>query len=283
MVLEDTIRLESAQQYINGMKDLLAATATTERRPTPFFSRPSKEGTEYSDKCRFGHTYRGSFGFTIESPISAELVDVPFFGDPTPPFERRVTQRLATGIQHVCEAVDRNDLVPLLDGFRDGFGANGCERLASLIHQTAYSGMSFGFIFSPQWALPKHLVAAANFFVGPKHVEMAQAAAYRLRGESIPTPAEVFGNIVRLQNEADPSDLSEVMGKGEISVLYSHDVFGEIHVRITLSPGDYLRAVEAHSLGRPVRVAGTLVRKGRFWYLDNPSTLTLHYQRELDV
>lgn len=283
LVIDDTIYLESAQNYIVGMKDLLAVTATTELRPLPFFGRQSKEAIEYSDRCRFGHTYRGSFGFTIESPVSAEIDDIPLFGDPIPPFERRVIQRLATGIQHVCEAVVLEDVKPLVDGFRNGFGANGCDRFASLIHQTAYSGMSIGFAFSPQWRVPSNLTKTVDFVVGPRHVEMARIAADRLRGESLPMMANVFGNVVRLQNEADPSDLSAMMGEGEISVLYTNELYGPIHVRITLPPSEYLKAVEAHRLGHAVRVSGMLVRRGRYWYLNEPSTLTIPFQGELDL
>ena len=111
---------------------------------------------------------------------------------------------------------------------------------------------------------------------------MARIAADKLRGEAISLPVDIFGTVVRLQNEADPSDLSVIMGEGEISVLYTHEFYGEIHVRITLTPADYLKAVEAHRLGRAVRVAGTLVRQGRYWYLNDPSTLTVPYQGELD-
>jgi hypothetical protein len=283
LVIDDTIYLESAQNYIMGMKDLLAVTATTELRPLPFFGRQSKEAIEYSDRCRFGHTYRGSFGFTIESPVSAEVEDISFFGDSMPPFERRVIQRLATGIQHVCEAVDRDDVKPLVDGFRNGFGANGCDRFATLIHQTAYSGMSFGFAFSPEWRVPNNLARTLEFMVGPRHVEMARIAADRLRGESAPMPVTASGNVVRLQNEADPSDLSAMMGEGEVSVLYTHDLYGPIHVRISLPPAEYLKAVEAHRLGHAVRVSGMLVRRGRYWYLNEPSTLTITFQGELDL
>jgi hypothetical protein len=143
--------------------------------------------------------------------------------------------------------------------------------------------MSFGFAFSPQWAVPHNLKTSIEFSVGPRHVEMARAAAEKLRGESEPADAEIFGTVVRLQNEADPSDLSVIMGEGEISVLYDHAVYGEIHVRITLPPPEYLKAVQAHSLGRAVRVTGVLVRKGRYWYLEKPSTLTTHYQGELEL
>ena len=282
LVIENTIGLESARNYVNGMKDLLAATATTELRPQPFFGRQSREATEYSEKCRFGHTYRGSFGFTIESPLTPETTESLPGIDPPLPFERRVVQRLALGIQHVCESVDREDVKPLVEGFKEGFGANGCDRFASLVRSTAYSGMSFGFIFSPEWKLPETLRAGSQFAVGPMHVEMARAAADALRGESLETRADVSGQVVRLQNEADPSDLSAIMGEGEISILYSSE-YGDIHVRVTLSPPDYLKAVEAHRLGRAVLVSGILVHRGRYWYLNNPSPLTVPIQGELNL
>lgn len=282
LVIENTIYLESARSYVNGMKELLAATATTELRPQPFFGRQSKEATEYSEKCRFGHTYRGSFGFTIESPLTPEKTEGLPGIEPPLPFERRVVQRLALGIQHVCESVEHEDVRPLVEGFKDGFGANGCDRFASLVRSTAYSGMYFGFLFSPEWKLPEGLRTDMQFVVGPKHVEMARAAADALRGESLETRADVSGQVVRLQNEADPSDLSAIMGEGEISILYSSE-YGDIHVRVTLSPPDYLKAVEAHRLGRAVQVSGTLVHRGRYWYLNNPSPLTVPIQGELDL
>lgn len=282
LVLENTIHLERARSYVNGMKDLLAATATTELRPQPFFSRQSKEATEYSEKCRFGHTYRGSFGFTIESPLAAQASESLPGMDPPLPFARRVVQRLALGIQHICESVERQDIGPLMEGFRDGFGANGCDRFASLIRDTAYSGMSFGFMFSPEWKVPEKLRNRVQFSVGPRHVAMAMAAADALRGDSVETRVDVSGQVVRLQNEADPSDLSAMMGEGEVSVLYSSE-FGNIHVRVTLTPPDYLKAVEAHRLGRAVHVSGNLVKRGRYWYLNNPSSLTVVIQGELDI
>lgn len=282
LVMENTIYLESARSYVNGMKELLAATATTELRPQPFFGRQSKEATEYSEKCRFGHTYRGSFGFTIESPLTPEKTEGLPGIEPPLPFERRVVQRLALGIQHVCESVEHEDVRPLVEGFKDGFGANGCDRFASLVRSTAYSGMYFGFLFSPEWKLPEGLQTDLQFVVGPKHVEMARAAADALRGESLETLADVSGQVVRLQNEADPSDLSAIMGEGEISILYSSE-YGDIHVRVTLSPPDYLKAVEAHRLGRAVQVSGILVHRGRYWYLNNPSPLTVPIQGELDL
>jgi hypothetical protein len=283
LVVDDTIRLESARNYINGMKYLLAATATTEIRPLAFFGRVNNDAVDYSDRCRFGHTSKGSFGFTIESPVTTNSEETLFGIESSPPFERRVVQRLAIGIQQVCEAVNADNLTPLVNGFRSGFSANGCEQFATLIRSTAYSGMSFAFSFSPEWPVPENLRQAAEFFVGPKHVDFARAAAQALRGESLEIPTDVYGTVVRLQNEADPSDLTASTGEGEISVLHASEDYGEIHLRITLPPAEYLKAVEAHRQGRPVRLSGTLVHRGRYWYLLRPSSLTIPYQSELDL
>jgi hypothetical protein len=66
LVANDTIYLETAKSYVNGMRDLLTATAMTEVKPYAFFGRANKDAVDFAEKCRFGHTYRGSFGFTIE-------------------------------------------------------------------------------------------------------------------------------------------------------------------------------------------------------------------------
>lgn len=70
-VVQETVAFDRARRLINGMRDVLASTATAELEPRPFFSRLKREGAEHADNCRFGHTFKGSFGFTLESPIMA--------------------------------------------------------------------------------------------------------------------------------------------------------------------------------------------------------------------
>jgi hypothetical protein len=111
LVRDDTVHLMTAANYITGVKDLLAATATTEIDPAPYFLRVKKEGADYAEACYFGHTFRGSFGFTIESPVSPNSAPPLFDIQQTPPFERRVIQRLARGIGDICDAVRQDDVV----------------------------------------------------------------------------------------------------------------------------------------------------------------------------
>jgi hypothetical protein len=69
---------------------------------------------------------------------------------------------------------------------------------------------------------------------------------------------------VRLESEADPSDLMNPMGDREIAVQWSSEDLGEVLVRVSLSPVDYLQAHAAHGAGKPVMVSPTSPIRPRF-------------------
>ena len=272
LVHNDTIHLDVATSYVTGIKNLLAATATTEMEPEPFFLRVKKEATDYADNCRFGHTFKGSFGFTIESPVDPN--EKPIFNmiEERPPFSRRVMERMAHGIHSICQAVRADDTTPLISNVKSGFGANACEQFVKMVEETSPGSLHFDFSFSPEWRAPAQLASTLAFEVGPRHLELATAAAKALRSQMPPRPEKIFGRVVRMSSDSDPSDLLNPRGEREISVRWPTG--GEprvIDVRVSLAPPEYLAAVEAHKTGLPVTVSGTLERRGRLWVLSSPS------------
>lgn len=270
MVYNDTIHLEVAAGYVAGARALLAATATTEIQPDPYFLRVKKEASEYANKCRFGHTFKGSFGFTVESPVTpnneptlAQIVQAP-------PFERRVMQRIVRGFSAVCDAVEADDTRTLVDGASTGFSANSCEFFAKLVEETAPGGLLFAFQLSPEWPTAVGLAQTNEFLVGPRHVEITRAAAKVLREQYVPTFETLIGRIVGLTSDGNPSDLLNPMGDREIAVQWIASDHGEISVKVSLNAEEYLQAVDAHRNGRLIGVSGTLERKGRTWVLSGP-------------
>jgi hypothetical protein len=91
------------------------------------------------------------------------------------------------------------------------------------------------------------------------------------------------GRVVRLQNQTDPTDLSSQTGEHEIMVLWASRDFGDIQVRVNLTPADYLTAVNAHGAGRPVWISGALTKTGRQWFLSEPHNFTVPVQGELPL
>jgi hypothetical protein len=160
-----------------------------------------------------------------------------------------------------------------------GLNANAYEQFADLVDETARTGMTFSFSFSPEWPPEADLPARTDLQVGPRHVEITRDAARSLRTAPTTRAEILFGRIVRLQTEADPSDLITVAESREVVILWSAEDLGDIQVRVLLTPADYLVAIEAHRTGRPVRIAGTLEKRGRRWVLSNPSGITIPTER----
>jgi hypothetical protein len=271
VVRGDTVSLVTAAEHVAALKRALINTAMTEVNPVSHFDQPLKAATDYAEQCRFGHTFRGSFGFTVESPIGphtgpALLPDA----EPTPPFERRVVTRFARGLRALQQARATDDPYILLDGPKQGFGANAYEAAADLIEASAV-GLTIDLSFSPEWLPPSDMAEQTRINLAPVHAEFAREAGRILRGRFSPEPADVIGTIVGLRSEQVPQ-LLEPQGSRVLTIKWMSSKHGEIRVTVRVSAEDYLRALQAHEKGQPIRVRGTLEHR-RGWMIVDPSPL----------
>lgn len=182
-------------------------------------------------------------------------------------------QRLARGLRAVSLAVAQDSTDPITSTTKEAFNANVCEQFAYLVQDTSPSALSFEFAFSPEWELSeKEFARNPCFVLSTPHIEVIKAAAKQLRAEIQSWDETVFGRVTRLASDVDPSDLTDILGEREVAILWSSADIGDITVRASLSPADYLKALEAHASGRPVEVSGTLERRPRRWVLLNPTS-----------
>ncbi len=124
-IRQDTIRLGTAEAFIKRMHGALEAVAHAELHVGPFYQRVSTVAQRYADDCRFGHTFRGSFGFTIESPCGSRTLDggevetLALGGElGALPLERRAVQRLARGLRTVEAAIEQEDPALIAQGYQ---------------------------------------------------------------------------------------------------------------------------------------------------------------------
>ena len=102
----------------------------------------------YANACRFGHTFHGSFGFVIESPVGPnDSPQMPIVEEAVP-FGRKVVRRIAQGLASLENAVAIDDPGPLLGG---GMSANMCDEVVGLIEDTGISKLEISVAFSPEW------------------------------------------------------------------------------------------------------------------------------------
>jgi hypothetical protein len=274
LVRYDTVDLEMASSFLRNMRRLLAAAATTEINPERLFGRVKKEGKEYADHCRFGHTFKGSFGFTIESPIPRN--DEPTISgiEQHPPFERRVIQRIVRGIRTVEIAAGREDPAEITSTYKTGFSANMCDDFAAIMELSSGSAISFELSLSPEWKVPPDVAQHARMEVRPDRVEVVKEAAKQLRKQEFDRNRVLVGRVTRLKSDQDPSDFLHPDGR-EITLMWDSPDLGPLNVRVVLEPHDYLLAVEAHRSGQLLSVSGRLDKIGRTWTLLEPSSVLI--------
>ena len=273
-VENDSIRLEIAANYISEMRQLMVVTATTESNPDPYFLRVKKEAKEYVGRCRFGHTFRGSFGFVIESPIGPNNEPALMASEQVFPYERRVIQRMSVGIQSIVAAVESGDVSQIVNNYKVGFSANSCEQFAYLIENSVQTGIVLEFSFTPEWPQSSSQHSKFRFQIDSRHAEISRVAAKEMRSKPVLRQETIVGKVVRLASDSDPNDLLSKLDDREIAIRWNSED-GELLVRVHLSPEDYLRAVDAHRNGLQVSISGTLEKRGRRWFLKGPNSFAV--------
>lgn len=264
-VRNDSIELRIASEYIDRMKTLLASSATTELSGERHYKRMRKEAIEYSERCRFGHTFRGSFGFSIESPVGLNDSPTLIVVDDAIPFERKVVERISRGFASLSRASDEANAAIIVNE-ENGFSSNMCEAVIDIIEDIGISRIEMEIAFSPEWTSPEPR-QGNRFSIQYQHLDILKDAAKAMRVNDPPKTAQVIGRIKRLETEGNPADLLEDKRR-EIEVSWVNEENQLVHVKIGLSPENYLQAVEAHKNGHAVMAAGMLSKSGRNWRLD---------------
>lgn len=181
LVRSDTIDLNIASGFITSAKRLITTTAATELEPSTFFGRVTKEAQTYTDRCRFGHTFRGSFGFTIESPLIQN--DEPSFPGVVqqPPFERRVIQRLVRGLRDIQQAETAENPGIIAENYQTGFNANMCDALVELVEKTS-DRLKIEVAWSPEWSPPSDVQPTPSFSITRQQLRSCEMRQLRFGG-----------------------------------------------------------------------------------------------------
>ncbi|WP_155935051.1 hypothetical protein [Methylobacterium sp. 10] len=274
----ESINLRAAEAFIRRMRRLLLTAAATEVRPHRIVQSITSECEDFVDRCRFAHTFEGSFGFVVEAPVGPPPDGQLLSEEQHPaPFERAVVRRIATGFRSVRQAEAAESTRSLQASFQGGWSADMCDQVVGMYEEIDAESLSFGFELSSEWTLPEDGLDLWNFTLRPNNIRMIKEASaiLRERQEETETPVVVSGLIVRLASRENPADLLHNVSPREVVIRWESPDRGDISVSTRVAPEDYLAALEAHSAGRSVRVEGNLARVGRRWVLHPLSPLTV--------
>jgi hypothetical protein len=272
LMIDDSIDLDLAAAFINRSRRLLATSATAEILQTQYFPKTRKKGEQYANSCRFGHTFRGSFGFILESPLKADQQQLIEDSSPVP-FERRVVERFVYGLSLIEEAarIENSDI--LVENYKKGWNANVCDEFVKLREAVRGASVKFSLAWSREIKPRTDIVKRESYEISAKEMELVQDAAIKLRQRQEKQIVTVVGPVIELRAEHISGTFTAA--EGDVVVRWISEEYGNLKVHMTLPRDWYWRAIIAHERVETVVANGVLEKDGRHWRLKDITTFEI--------
>jgi hypothetical protein len=270
---EQTLPLEIAADAISSLKEFIGYAAYTHTNPQPFFDRVGPISAEFTKQCLFGHTFKGSFGLSVECPFSVTPTLALTLAPPPPPLERQVFERIANGFVTLSKSVQVDSIDPLLAGYRHGFNANMCRTLAELYEKADGRRIEFIVCWSPQ--LHSHYAGWKPVVFDGRTYDFARLAASELEKAETYPDTVVEGRITHLKSEMPPGLDDQAEFEHIITMFWEREKTQLVRIRVPLSPQQYMDACDAHKEGRTIRIFGIPEKSGKFWVLTKAHDFTV--------
>ena len=269
--------IEDGRNLFDGARDLMLWAACAAVQPRASFGpRVPTAAKDYLEGVRLGQTERGSYVVTVISdvapPEQQTLVPDEEVQLDTP-FERKVTSRLMESLNATQAAAKRvvDEQAGIAETFEgvveQGVSANLCAAIAKMGEEQAGAQVEVRM----NWAASRRPVATDLSPVvsfPPSTLPVLQDAHAALRQLGPFEDVVVEGYVIRLNRGKDEAAIG--------SIVIDGDARGERrNIHVELPDAQYHLAVKAHDDRYPVRIMGTLAKRGRYWVLSDPGQLRL--------
>jgi len=272
--VENSLPLDTAAEILANLRQFIGDSAYTEYEPRRAFDKAGGVSRDFVHHCRFGHTFKGSFGITVESPIQTTPM-LPLEGiDPEVPFERRVFERIAIGFNVLRRSIATDSIEPLLSSYKTGFNANMCRALSDTYEAVDGRRIEYDFLWSPELASALNAEWKPLIYEG-RAFEFSRAAALELeRADEVPESV-IEGRVSALKSETPPGSDEQQEFDHVITMFWERERGIRLRIRVPLPPDQYIRACDAHKEGRKIRIFGVPEKQGKFWTLTRGRDFTV--------
>ncbi len=275
----NSITLRMAAQQVSELKQLVNFSAFSEYQPKPHFLESTTAiARQMVTHYRFGHTFSGSFGFTILSPIvhlPSPYVQLNLLGesppDLVPPIERRVMERIVRGLSTTQQAISSRNPQLLIEEYASGFNANMCQAILRM-SQDKQNPIEYKVFWSPKVKPTSDVSASQSFELSEPSYEYIEYAANELKRLQ-PENVKVRGRIVGLSSKDNP--LGPNARRSVIIRGRWRENMRPVDIIVELAKDDYIAASEAHIGWAIIEVHGILSRTGSNWRLTEAKDFTI--------
>ena len=271
------IPLTQAANQIYELRQLIGYGGSTEYNPRPNYDQISAIGQRLATQCQFGHTFAGSFGFTIESPIVNKKIVYTYEQQPLPyafedllpiqeaPFERRVMERIVRGLRATQQSAEQGSSVPLIEEYAVGFNANMCRAVYEMGDKLDLV-LEYDVMWSPKIEPSPEIATTGPIEVPSSAYDYLQRAYEELR-DFKPLEEYITGVVMALSSKDDPLRVNEAE---RAVVIHWRNRQRPVQLLVRLTPEEYILAHKAHLEWKTVSIFGVANRVNRMWTLSEP-------------
>ena len=278
----ETINLPLASTQVTQIKQLISYAACSEFRPRPHFYLVSIPAKKAVRSFRFGHTFSGSFGFTVESivtdqqqlSLSVSDRDVPENNSKVPreftilPLERRIMERIVRGLISLNQAVIRNDPSFIVRSYNEGLNSNMCRAILQM-SQNKNLSLEYKVLWSPKIKPSEDVVNFSGITIDDHEFSYLEEALRELR-RFAPEETTIIGKVTALISRHDPLGSEDTPRLVTIRWSNRGVVGRPVDVGVILNKDDYIKASTAHIEWKNVSISGSILRMGNEWQLVSP-------------
>ena len=257
-----SILFEDALHLYENARKLIASAAMDVQNPRKYHrGRTDTAVNDFLNSCRFGQTEIGSYVLSIVCPLGNIDEDgvyhkmSVFSTDCDDSFTRKVTCRVMDNLLRIKKCIDEGEYPRLTDD-DDPISANFYEALAGLNLDCDDTSVEVSVGWTPSVKNDRCTTDSISF--SHDYYQPIMEAIDRIK-RLIDEKTRIIGRINKLESIPDV----EKRISGKVSVVYIDDVGKRRTVRAELDRNDYALALEAHSKGFYVEIAGTLINAGK--------------------
>jgi len=285
----NSIPIQLAADQVQAMKRLVAFSACSEEEArTHFVNYQLKPAKAMLAHYRFGQTFPGSFGFSIESQLIREpsrYIQSSLFGQPTNgqededdidpvylPLERRVMERIVRGLVITQQISETGSIDSLVEQYASGFNANMCEAIVAMSEEKSMP-IECNILWSPKIRASRDIADVGPIRLTGRSYYQLERAAKQLKDKE-PEVIVIKGRVTDLSASDNP--LGDTGARLSVIIKWTYRQGGRpIKIIVQLDRADYLTALEAHHHWSTVEVTGILQRSGNIWKLAKPHNFTV--------
>ena len=255
--------LEIASSMFCGLRNLIIYGACMEKDKRRHFDHPFRVGREQAQHFQLAHTFRGSFGFTIESNMADTSQHTLQDSYSSLPLQRKVLERITRGLLFTKSAQQKQNPEEISQNFEQGFNANMCKAVVDMLQEMQDTQVVYSVSWSRHLPPSQDVAQVTPILLDRETSHYLQEAAQYLEqtaDKDLEDDRTLEGLIISLSSEKP----------NERIVTISSEEWGKIS--FSAQPDEYTAACNAHQEGRVISVRGKLTKPGkrRPWILLSP-------------